>query len=82
MEVAIRKMGNSRGVLIPKPLLTQLGLGDRAELKVRGDVLEIRPLPRHPRSGWAEDAARIAQTGDDGLVWPEFANPDDEELTW
>ena len=26
MEVAIRKMGNSQGVLIPKPILAQLGL--------------------------------------------------------
>ena len=26
MEVAIRKMGNSRGVLSPKPILAQLGL--------------------------------------------------------
>ena len=82
MEVAIRKMRNSRGVLIPKPLLAQLGLEDRAELKVRGDVLEIRPLPRHPRLGWAEDAARVAAAGDDGLAWPEFPNQDDAELRW
>jgi antitoxin MazE len=26
MEVAIRKMGNSQGILIPKPILAQLGL--------------------------------------------------------
>jgi antitoxin component of MazEF toxin-antitoxin module len=26
MEVAIRKMGNSQGVLIPEPILAQLGL--------------------------------------------------------
>ncbi|MFN5142911.1 MAG: AbrB/MazE/SpoVT family DNA-binding domain-containing protein, partial [Burkholderiales bacterium] len=26
MEVAIRKMGNSQGVLIPKPILAQVGL--------------------------------------------------------
>ncbi len=26
MEVAVRKMGNSQGVLIPKPILAQVGL--------------------------------------------------------
>ena len=26
MEVKMRKMGNSQGVLIPKPILAQLGL--------------------------------------------------------
>lgn len=36
----------------------------------------------HPRAGWAEDAKRIAEAGDDALVWPEFANEGDDELTW
>lgn len=35
-----------------------------------------------PRSGWAEDAARLAAERDDGLVWPEFPNDEDTVLTW
>ena len=82
MKVAIRKMGNSRGILIPKPILAQLGLEDTADLQVRDGVLEIRALREHPRHGWAEDAERIAQAGDDELVWPEFSNADDADLAW
>lgn len=82
MEVAIRKMGNSQGVLIPKPILAQLGLGDRADLQVRDGVIEIRPIRRNPREGWAEDARRLAEQGADALVWPEFVNEGDEELRW
>ena len=82
MKVAIRKMGNSRGILIPKPILAQLGLVDTADLQVRDGVLEIRALREHPRAGWAEDAERIAQAGDDELVWPEFSNADDADLAW
>jgi antitoxin component of MazEF toxin-antitoxin module len=28
MQVAIREMGNSQGILIPKPILAQAGLAD------------------------------------------------------
>ena len=44
MEVAIRKMGNSQGVLIPKPILTQIGLDGTADLQVRNGVIEIRAI--------------------------------------
>lgn len=82
MEVAIRKMGNSQGVLIPKPILAQLGLEGRADLQVLDGVIEIRAVRRNPREGWADDARRLAQRGDDALVWPEVANVGDEDLLW
>ena len=82
MQVAIRTMGNSRGVLIPKPILEQTGLLDTADLQVKNGVIEIRPLKRNPREGWAADSQRIAQAGDDVLVWPAFANADDASLQW
>lgn len=82
MEVAIRKMGNSQGVLIPKPILAQVGLEGSADLQVRNGVIEIRPLRPNPREGWADDARRLAQHGGDALVWPEVANAGDELLVW
>ena len=82
MEVAIRKMGNSQGVLIPKPILAQLGLDGTADLQVRNGVIEIRAVRRNPREGWAVDARGLAQQGGDALVWPEVANEGDTELVW
>jgi antitoxin MazE len=77
-------MGNSSGIIIPKPLLSQLGAktGDEVEMLVEGGRLTIQPIKGHGRAGWAEDAKRIADSGDDALVWPEFANDDDATLTW
>ena len=82
MEVTIRKFGNSQGVLIPKPILAQLGLEGTVDLQVRDGVIEIRPLRSNPREGWAEDAQRIAALSDDALVWPGIANAGDDELAW
>jgi antitoxin MazE len=82
MQVAIRTMGNSKGVLIPKPILEQTGLLDAADLQVNNGVIEIRPIKRNPRQGWAADSQRVAQSGDDALVWPEFDNTGDADLQW
>jgi antitoxin MazE len=82
MEVAIRKMGNSQGVLIPKPILAQIGLEGSADLQVRDGVIEIRPVRRNRREGWEQDAQRLAVEGGDALVWPGLANEGDDELVW
>ena len=82
MKVAIMKIGESHGVLIPKPILTQLGLVGTADLQVRNDVIEIRAVRRNPREGWADDARRLAAVGANALVWTEFANEGDSELVW
>jgi antitoxin MazE len=82
MEVTLRKMGNSKGVLIPKPILAQVGLEGSADLQVRDGVIEIRPIRPNPRDGWAEDARRLAAQGDDAPVWPEVANEGDDKRVW
>lgn len=78
----IRRMGNSQGVLIPKPILAQLGLEDEVEMEVRDDVLVIRKPQKHARAGWAEASKAVAEAGDDELVLGEFGNADDSELAW
>jgi antitoxin MazE len=80
MKTTIRKMGNSQGVILPKPLLAQVGLEDEAELVVEDDAIVIRRPRGAIREGWAEASQAIAAAGDDGLVWPEFGNEDDTHL--
>jgi antitoxin MazE len=82
MQVNIRSLGNSKGILIPKPILEQTGLQDVAELRVHNGVIEIRPVKRNPRESWAADSQRIAMDNDEHLAWPEFANADDKDLQW
>ncbi len=84
MRIALRKMGNSSGVIIPKPLLAQIGAqaGGDVEMAVEKDRIVIQAIKAERRVGWAEASQAISQAGDDALVWPEFGNADDEALSW
>lgn len=81
MLTTLRKLGNSQGVIIPKPLLAQVGMSGEAEMKVENGAIVLRPARRSPREGWAE-ASRALAAADEGLAWPEFANEGDQALRW
>ena len=53
MKTRLVKLGNSKGVRIPKRIIEQLALGDEVEVSARGDQLVIQASKR-PRSGWGE----------------------------
>jgi antitoxin MazE len=84
MHVSIRQIGNSLGVVIPKPVLIQLGLSAEAgaEMTIEGGALVLRRPASPVRTGWAEAARKIAEAGDDALVMGEFGNAADAGLTW
>jgi antitoxin MazE len=84
MHVSIRQIGNSQGVVIPKPFLVQLGLNAEAgaEMTIEGGALVLRRPASSAREGWAEAAKKIAEAGDDALVMGEFGNAADTELVW
>jgi len=58
MKVELVRIGNSRGIRIPKPVLEQCGFGDTVELSVEKHRLVIVPEHRS-RQGW-EEAFRAA----------------------
>jgi antitoxin MazE len=82
MRTSLHRIGNSQGVIIPKPLLAQLGLVGEVDLSVEHDAIVLRKVRPAVRAGWAEDSKAIADANDDRLVWPEFGNADDDDLAW
>jgi len=84
MRSAVRRLGNSSGVIIPKAMLEEAGVavGDTVDLTLDEGRIILAPVAKRPRQGWAEASKAIAEAGDDALVWPEFGNADDESLTW
>ena len=82
MRANIVRIGNSRGLRIPKALLEVTGIKDTVELTVDGDRLVIQPW-HHPREGWAEEAKLMHELGEDVLLDPDFSTDFDEtEWEW
>jgi antitoxin MazE len=78
----IVKIGNSRGVRIPRLLLEQTGLSDEVDLVVQGNTLVIQGV-RSSRQGWRAQFAAMAEQGDDRLLDPvEMTQWDEAEWTW
>ena len=67
MRVNVIRIGNSRGIRIPKPLLAQCHIGDAVELEVRKDHLAVVPADS-PRSGWTDAFRKMAAHGDDAML--------------
>jgi antitoxin MazE len=82
LHLQIRQIGNSRGVVIPKAILEQVGFEDEADLIIEGDRLVLSKPKKNPREGWAEDSKRIAEAGEDSLVLGDFMNEGDEDWVW
>jgi antitoxin MazE len=84
MQVAVRKLGNSAGVIIPKSVLTELGLsaGDSMDMRLEDGRLILAPVQQARRTGWAKASRAIAAADDDAVVWPEFGNAGDADLEW
>jgi antitoxin MazE len=82
MYVSIRSIGNSRGIVIPKPMLAQLGLIDEADLTIEGGALVIRKPATPARTGWADAAKAVALVKDGEPLLGDFANEGDEDLVW
>ncbi|HEV8643362.1 MAG TPA: AbrB/MazE/SpoVT family DNA-binding domain-containing protein [Methylomirabilota bacterium] len=82
MKARLVRIGNSRGIRLPKPLIEEAGLTEEVEVRVREGALIIMRAAR-PRSGWAEAAKRMRQRAEDRLVaGPTPTRFDDKDWKW
>ncbi len=82
MKGRLVRIGNSRGVRLPKPMIDEAGLSDEVELRVRAGAIIISPA-NGPRHGWSEAAKQLREREEDRLVdGPTPTRFDDEEWRW
>lgn len=67
MKANVVRIGNSRGIRIPKTLLEQCRFKDTVELEVLNGQLVVRSLAA-PRRGWDEAFRRMHSRKDDVLL--------------
>lgn len=81
-KTRIVRIGNSRGIRVPKMLLEQAQLPEEVELRAEHGRLIVRAA-QGPRAGWAEAAKTMHARGDDRLLdAPTSTRFDDKEWQW
>ncbi len=84
MRARVIKIGNSRGLRIPKPILEQTGIMDDVEIEVEKNQIIIRPV-KDVRDGWDDAFKLMGQKGDDELIIEDdnlSHSWDEEEWQW
>jgi antitoxin MazE len=92
MRSSVRKIGNSAGVILPKPVLASIGanVGDTVDVTLEDGRIVIAPVNaavrKHPRGGWAEEARAMAEAGltEEEREWLEapLSAEADAKLEW
>jgi antitoxin MazE len=78
----IVKIGNSKGIRVPKMLLEHAQLPDEVELEAEHGRLIVRAA-RGARAGWSDAAKSMRARGDDRLLDASTASQfDDKEWQW
>lgn len=81
-KTRIVRIGNSRGIRIPKTMLEEAALPDEVELHAEPGRLVVEAV-RHARKGWAAAAQRMRARSDDRLLdEPTTTRFDREEWEW
>jgi antitoxin MazE len=85
MKTKLIRIGNSKGIRIPKPIIEQSELTDEVELIVGDHEIILRSVSG-PRKGWDAAFKSMADNGDDTLTdinSPDLSTSwDEDEWTW
>ncbi|HMN24011.1 MAG: AbrB/MazE/SpoVT family DNA-binding domain-containing protein [Ignavibacteriaceae bacterium] len=85
MKIKIVKIGNSRGIRIPKSLIHESGLTEEVELELGDGQIIIKPVSVN-RENWDSAFKRMAKNKDDILMEPQSSYEanrwDKEEWEW
>ena len=77
MELAIIKLGNSKGIRLPKSILDEYKIGTSIELKLKDGYIELRPVKK-VRDGWAKAFEKMEYDSNEEKRIPDFF--EEEEL--
>lgn len=80
VKTSIRRIGNSKGVILPSAILGEVGAKEELLLSVEGGRIVLEPVVE-PRKGWF-DRSRLATATPDERLWEEADLSDDSDWKW
>lgn len=81
MRTELVRIGNSRGIRIPKPIIEQCGFGEIVEVRVERDCLVVSP-ERRPRQSWNDAFRASGSAGSDELMLEGTGSNDFDREEW
>ena len=82
MKARLVRIGNSRGVRLPRLLIEEAHLPEEVDLRVEDGTIVIAPA-KQVRAGWAAAARRMHAAGDDQPIGLDVGTRfDEEEWSW
>jgi antitoxin MazE len=78
MKTAIRKIGNSKGVLIPAPLIAACNIQDEVTMHVENNRLIIEAANTEPRKNWFASY----DPNKDESAWNDLVETEAEQADW
>ena len=82
MKTRLVRIGNSRGLRLPKPLIEEAGLKEEVEVTLRDGAIVITSA-EHPRAGWEVAVDLLLERREDYVIEePEPTRFDEEEWEW
>ncbi|MBZ0201233.1 MAG: AbrB/MazE/SpoVT family DNA-binding domain-containing protein [Ignavibacteriaceae bacterium] len=85
MKTKIIKIGNSRGIRIPKSFIDESGLKSEVQLEINDGKIIIKPISK-AREVWEVAFQKMRNAGDDSLLDSDLlhkqTNWDKEEWEW
>ncbi len=85
MLTTMRKVGNSRGVLIPAAFLVSCRIEDQVDMQLQDGQIVIKPVSRKLREGWFVQSASEptpSKVVADEQAWDALPGVVDSEWVW
>jgi len=82
MKISVIRIGNSRGIRIPKTVLEQCRIHEKVNLEVEGDTIIIKPDNKKPREGWEEAFKKMRELKEDELLIDDMIDLDTFDWEW
>ena len=81
MKANIVRIGNSRGIRLPKPIIEQCGFSEEVDLEIQKDGLLIKAISE-PRLEWETAFAKMSEQREDELLDSNTMSTDWDEEEW
>ena len=76
MQLKVVKIGNSKGIRLPKAVLKEYAIEDSVELLMKPGAIVLKPV-KLARQGWQEAFERMHDAQDDELLIDDLLDEED-----